>query len=68
MKRSRRELAIDMTVHKGILKFNQITLFPCSTFIPKSGASFYRADMFFPPTQEFELNLKLKWLIYAPIG
>jgi len=35
MKRSRRELSIDMVIHKGIFKNNQITLFSCFTFIPK---------------------------------
>jgi len=37
MKRSRRELFIDMVIRKGIFKNNQITLFPCFTFIPKTG-------------------------------
>ena len=39
MKRSRRELFIDMVIHRGIFENNQITLFPC-IFIPKTGVSF----------------------------
>jgi len=43
MKGSRRELAIDMVVHRGtgILKNKKLTLFPFFIFIPKSGVSFY---------------------------
>jgi len=41
MKRSRRELSIDVVVHRCILKHNQITLFPSFTLIPKTGVSFY---------------------------
>jgi len=41
MKRSRRELSIDMVVHRDIFENNQITLFRCFTVIPKSGVSFY---------------------------
>ena len=37
MKRSRRELPIDMVVDKGIAKNNQIMLFPYFTFIPEIG-------------------------------
>jgi len=33
MKRSRGELSIDMVIHMGIFKNNQITLFPCLPFI-----------------------------------
>ena len=43
MKRSRRELSIDIVIHKGIFKIfknNQITLFSCFTVIPKTGVSF----------------------------
>jgi len=40
MKRSRRELSIDMVIHRGIFENNKITLFPCFTFIPKTGVSF----------------------------
>jgi len=46
--RSRREHSIDMVVCGGILKNNQLTPFPCYTFIPKTdmglpktGVSFY---------------------------
>jgi len=35
MKRSLKELSIDMVIHQVIFKNNQITLFPCLTFIPK---------------------------------
>jgi len=44
MKRSRRELSIDVVIHQGIFKNNEITLFPCfALFTPKTGASFYCA-------------------------
>jgi len=36
----RRELSIDRVVHWVVLKDNQITLFPCSTFITKTGLFF----------------------------
>jgi len=41
MKRSRRELSIDMVIHRNIFKNNQVKLSPCFTFIPKTGVSFY---------------------------
>ena len=42
MKRFRRELSFDLAVfHEGIFKNNQITLFPCFTFMPKTGGGFY---------------------------
>jgi len=41
MKRSRRELFIDVAIHRGIFKNNLITFFPCFTFIHKAGVSFY---------------------------
>jgi len=37
MKRSRRELSSDVAVDRFIVKNNQITSFPCFTFIPKTG-------------------------------
>jgi len=37
MKRSRRELSIDMAIHVG----NQITPSPSFTFMPQTGVSFY---------------------------
>jgi len=40
MKRSCRELPIDIIIHRGIFKNKQITLFPCFTVIHKSGDSF----------------------------
>jgi len=50
MESSRRDLFIDMGVDRFILKSNQITLSPVSTFIPqayvrlpKKGVSFYCA-------------------------
>ena len=39
MKRSRRELSIDILIHRGIFKNNQITLF-LGIILPKTGASF----------------------------
>jgi len=44
MKNSRRELSIDMVVLKDIFNNNQITLFPCFTFIPKTVVSVYCVD------------------------
>jgi len=41
MKRSHRELSIDIVIHRGIFKHNQITLFPRFTIILKPGVSFY---------------------------
>jgi len=41
MTRSRRELFIDMVIHMVILKNNQKKLFPCFTFISKTGDSVY---------------------------
>jgi len=48
MESSRRDLFIGMVVDRFIFKNNQMTLFPCSTFIPKTrtglpktGVSFY---------------------------
>jgi len=37
MKRSRQELSINMVINRFIFKNNQITLFTCFTFIPKTG-------------------------------
>jgi len=34
MKRSRRELSIDMFIHKSIYKNDEITFIPCFTFPP----------------------------------
>jgi len=41
MKTSRRELSIDMVIHRGIFKNNLITVSPCSTFVPETGVSFH---------------------------
>jgi len=40
MKRSGRELSIDMVIHRGIYKKDLITLFPCFIFVP-ARVSFY---------------------------
>jgi len=45
MKRSRRELSIDMVIHEGIFENNLLTLFPCFTFIPQTGGSFHCEDL-----------------------
>jgi len=52
MESSRRDHFIDMVVDRFICKSNQITLSPCSTFIPKTGVglaktgiSFYRENL-----------------------
>jgi len=36
MKRSHRELSIDMVIHRGIFKIKQVTRFHCFTLIPIS--------------------------------
>jgi len=63
MKRSRRELSIDMVVHKGIFKNNQITLFLCFTY--KTGVSFYFVPYKITQKQlnsfSSEVNLSLFW-------
>ena len=41
MKRSRRELFIDMVIHKGIFENEHVTLYPSFT-LPKTGVSFCR--------------------------
>jgi len=41
MKRSRRELSIDKVIYRGIFKNNLVTVFPCFTFILKTGVNFY---------------------------
>jgi len=41
MKRSLRELSIDVVIHMGIFKNNLITLFSCFTFIPEIEVRFY---------------------------
>jgi len=43
MKMPRRELSIDMVIHRVIITNNQITPFPCFTYIPKTGVGFYCA-------------------------
>jgi len=40
MKRSRRELSIDMVIQRGIYKNKHITHLPCSTSISKKGLVF----------------------------
>jgi len=40
IKRSRQELSIDMDIHGGIFQNNQMTFFPCFTFIPRTGLVF----------------------------
>jgi len=46
MKRSRRELSIDMVIDRFISKNNQITVFPCFTFIPKTGMGLSQIGFF----------------------
>ena len=46
MERSGQELFIDMVIHRGIFKNNQITSFPCFTFIPKTGAELPKGIVF----------------------
>jgi len=66
MKRSRRELFIEMVIHSDIFKNNQITLLHCFTFIYKTGISFYCVDenvgsITLGVTQKWEIRLsKLK--------
>ena len=47
MKRSRRELSIDMVIDRFISKNNQITVFPCFTFIPKTGMGLSQIGFFY---------------------
>jgi len=54
MERSCRELLNNLIINRFIFKYNQITLFPCVTFIPKigmglpkTGINFYSARRFF---------------------
>ena len=42
MKRSRRELCIDIVIRRDTFKYNQITIFPRFT-LPNTGVSFYNA-------------------------
>ena len=53
MKRSRQELSIDMFIQRGIVQNNQITLFSCFPLIPKTGISFYCADIFWKRGSNF---------------
>jgi len=53
LKRSRRELSINMVIDRFIFKNSQITVFSCFTFIPKTdmglpktGIIFYCVKMF----------------------
>jgi len=41
MESSQRDLFIDMVVDRFIFKNNQITVYPCFIFIPKTELSFY---------------------------
>jgi len=41
MKGSRRELSVDIVIHRGIFKNNHITLFLCFTFISRTRVSFH---------------------------
>jgi len=42
MKRSGRELSIDVVIHMGIFKNSQIRLLPCFASIPTTEVSFHR--------------------------
>jgi len=53
MKRPRQELCINMVIHLGILKNNEITLLPCFIFIPKTGVGFYGDFFLFSPVRSF---------------
>jgi len=41
MKRSRRELSIDIVTYRDIIRNDEITLIPSFTFIPKTEVRFY---------------------------
>jgi len=45
MKSSLREVSIDVVIHKGICKNNQITFFASFDFIPKTWVSFSCAHL-----------------------
>jgi len=48
MKRSHLELSIDVVIHTGILKNNQITIYSCFTFIPTSGKVYCASKHLYP--------------------
>ena len=50
MESSRRDLFIDMFAQRFIFKNNQITLYPCFTFIPKIGVELPKTGVELPTT------------------
>jgi len=60
MKRSRRELSIDMVINEGIFKDNQITLLPCSAFVyPNQGLVFTVAPLAAEAYSQKEIKLRI---------
>jgi len=59
MKTSRRELSIEMVIHRSIFKNNQITHFSCFTFISTTGVSFYCAPVLGINVKRGERNLAI---------
>jgi len=47
MKRSRRELSINMVIDGFVFNNNQITLFPCFNFIPNAGMGLPKTGFFY---------------------
>jgi len=47
MKRSRRELSINMVIDRSIIKNNQFTLFTCFTFVPKTDMGLPKTGIIF---------------------
>jgi len=47
LKRSRRELSIDVAEHGSMLKNYQNTHYPCFSFIPKTGMAFPNRGIFY---------------------
>jgi len=45
MKRSRRELSLEMVICWNTFRYNQITLSPCFTFIPKTGVVQFKIEL-----------------------
>ena len=57
MKRSRRELSVNVVIHRFIFKNNQITPFPCLTFIPKPGIGLPKTGFFFCASVSLSVRL-----------
>jgi len=59
LKRSRRELAIDVAEHRYILKYYQNTYHPRFAFKPKAGIAFYKTGVLFTLSRRKILNMSI---------